>query len=335
MLQEYLNGRKVAEEANPEAAGLPEPARKGRPPGGRAPARYWALLTLLAFLGGLAGGYFLGERGQAGRAHDAPAAKDLEELARQVNPPEGYALPARFGEIGPRLLEAGALDYAAFAEIYRQAGQPLSEAQQAILTEGSGEPVVFDRRNAYFLLNFFWAFGLANANPILTEGPMMQYGKEGVTRFASTGGWSVAARPIAELYAGAAIVTLSAEQQERLEEVASSVYRPCCNNPTHFPDCNHGMAMLGLLELMASQDFGEEAMFEAAKYANAFWYPNQMVKLAAFFKASREQDFSEVDPRQLLGPNYSSQAGFRQVNDWLAANGLLEPGPGGGSSCGV
>jgi hypothetical protein len=40
-------------------------------------------------------------------------------------------------------------------------------------------------------------------------------------------------------------------QQKRLEEVTIGVFRPCCDNPHAFPDCNHGMAMLGLLELMA------------------------------------------------------------------------------------
>ena len=30
-------------------------------------------------------------------------------------------------------------------------------------------------------------------------------------------------------------------------KIAKGIYRPCCNNSTYFPDCNHGMAMLGLL----------------------------------------------------------------------------------------
>ena len=49
------------------------------------------------------------------------------------------------------------------------------------------------------------------------------------------------------------------------ERAAPFVYRPCCDNATHFPDCNHGMAMLGLLELMAAQGASEEEMFAAAR----------------------------------------------------------------------
>jgi hypothetical protein len=47
------------------------------------------------------------------------------------------------------------------------------------------------------------------------------------------------------------LIPLTAEQQALVEEVAAEIYRPCCNNSTLFPDCNHGMAMLGFLELLA------------------------------------------------------------------------------------
>ena len=43
--------------------------------------------------------------------------------------------------------------------------------QQAILTQGSDKAVVIDHSSAHFLLNFFWAVGLANRNAILLEGP--------------------------------------------------------------------------------------------------------------------------------------------------------------------
>ena len=211
----------------------------------------------------------------------------------------------------------------------------MTEEHLAILKEGSNDLIVIDRQNAYFLLNFFWAFGLTNQNPILTEGPMMQGGEEKVIEFASTGGWTLASRPVAELYASTPIVSLNIIQQERLEKVATQVYRPCCNNPTHFPDCNHGMAMLGMLELLASQDASEAEMFAAAKYANAFWYPGQTMELATFFKVNQKVDFARLDARLLVGPNYSSSAGFQRVHQWLANNNLLPQGSGEGGGCGV
>jgi hypothetical protein len=138
-----------------------------------------------------------------------------------------------------------------------------------------------------------------------------------------------------DLYASTPILPLNQAQQKRLEEVASAVYRPCCNNPTHAPDCNHGMAMLGLLELMASQEASIDEMFDAAKYVNAFWYPQQTLEIATLFKANNQLEFDQIDARKLVGKEYSSGSGFQAVHQWLSSNGLLEQAPDSGGSCGV
>ena len=260
---------------------------------------------------------------------------NLNDLIQQINPPGGYALPIAYGDIGPQLLSAGAIDFNQYQQIYEQAGQALADAQKTILQDGSDAQIVINQESAYFLLNFFWAFGLTNQNSVLTEGPMMQMGEDQIGQFASTGGWTIGKKPATELYASIAIVPLSPEQQLRLEEVASSVYRPCCNNPTIFPDCNHGMAMLGMLELMASQDATVEQMFEAAKYVNAYWFPQQTLEIALFHKTGQNLDFSQVDPQQVVGPTFSSGSGFQAVHQWLTENNVLEGSSGSGSSCGV
>jgi hypothetical protein len=56
-----------------------------------------------------------------------------------------------------------------------------------------------------------------------------------VERFASTGGWSLAAKPITDVYASMDLISLTVEQQKLVEEVATAIYRPCCNNHTLFP----------------------------------------------------------------------------------------------------
>jgi hypothetical protein len=146
---------------------------------------------------------------------------------------------------------------------------------------------VINSQNAYYLLNFFWAVGLVNQNVILTDGPMVQNNGGQYESFASTGGWSLATKPITQLYASLDLIPLTEEQQELVEEVAQHVYRPCCDNPTHFPDCNHGMAMLGILELMASQGATADEMFEAAKYVNAYWFPQQTLEAALYLKTNQ------------------------------------------------
>jgi hypothetical protein len=302
--------------------------------------KYWAILALITYIAGLGSGYVL--RGSAMVGNDSSTGKtassehdEMSVLFNQVNPPDGYELPFQYGDFAPRLVAAGVIDYAGFVKLYQEIGSPLTDQQIAILTKGSDTPVVINKENQHFLLNLFWALGLANQNKILTEGPMIRNGKDKVVNFASTGGWTLATAPVADLYASQPIVSLTNEQQKRLEEVTAGVYRPCCDNPTHFPDCNHGMAMLGLLELMASQGASVAEMFESAKYVNAFWFPQQALELAVLFKTAKNADYAQVDGSQLVGQQLFSGSGFRSVHQWLVQNGKLAQVPDGGGSCGV
>jgi len=249
--------------------------------------------------------------------------------------PQSYTLPVAYGMIGPQLIQAGAFAYDVFAQVYAEAGRPLSEAQQTILRVGSEEPIVFDHANAYFLLNLLWALGLTNNNRILREGALIANSGGQVDRFASTGGWSLAAKAFSQLYSSAALVVLSEAQQARVEEAAAAIYRPCCNNPTSFPDCNHGMAMLGLLQLLAAQGVDTDTLFETAKLVNHFWYPSQSQELALYYQAQRGQDFAAIPAREAVSAERFSSDGFDQVHNWLAVNGKLETPAQNGSSCGV
>src|SRR3989338_2228742 len=129
------------------------------------------------------------------------------------------------------------------------------------------------------MLNMFWAFGLANKNPILESGPMMdtQYG--GAGNFASTGGWTLAKGDAMDHYSMHPLVTLTPEQQKIVDEVSKNIYRPCCGNSTYFPDCNHGMAMLGILELGASQGQSKQELYATAKSVNDVWFPKVEQKI--------------------------------------------------------
>ena len=254
-------------------------------------------------------------------------------LHEKVNPKDGYALSISYGDLGPRLIENGVISYDAFAAIYQNSGNPLSAAQIEILKNGSDEEIIIDSDNAHFLLNFFWAVGLANKNSVLTDGPMVQYSNGQVERFASTGGWSLATEPVTDLYASLDLISLTAEQQKLVEEVAGAIYRPCCNNHTLFPDCNHGMAMLGVLELMASQGASADEMFTAAKYINAYWFPQQTLETALYLQRNEGVDFASADARLVVGDQLSSASGAGMVHEYLQAKGLLEPSPDQSGSC--
>ena len=296
-----------------------------------------ALVLLVVFTLGGGSGYLVGNRVRHDEVVTSTAQSQDEAMAlmHQINPPDGYKILAAFGDVGPQMIAAGAIDLAKFTNLYQQQNKPLSNDQMKILTKGTDANIVINPENAYFLLNFFWALGLTNQNAILTEGPMVSEGSDKVGGFASTGGWTIGAKSPTELYASTKIMELTDEQQARLVEVASGVYRPCCNNPTHFPDCNHGMAMLGLLELMASQDASLAEMFETAKYVTAFWYPQQMLEVATAFKAANNVDFAKVDAKTIVSSQFASNSGFQAVHQWLSKNGLLDQAPSSGGSCGV
>ena len=316
---------------------------------GEPPRRsYWKIfrpwpswLGIAAFLLGIFGGYVVWGRPQQvalrARAVQEPQesnlAFDVTSLVEQVNPSDGYDLGVSYGNLGPQVVAAGGIDYSAFVNLYESSGRPLTDEQIEILTQGADRPILINAENAHFLLNFFWAVGLVNSNPILTEGPITQNSGGEVERFASTGGWTLGTKPVMELFASQKLISLTPEQQARVEEAAALIYRPCCNNPTLFPDCNHGMAMLGLLELMASQGASVDEMLQAAKYVNAFWFPQQALETAIFLETTQKTSFRNADPALIVGKEMHSGSGFAAVHQYLQTNGILAQTPGGGSSC--
>lgn len=271
--------------------------------------------------------------GLAATALPAAVARAAAEGGPPPALPDRLDLGVPFGRLGPELIAAGAIEPEAFEEVYRRAGQPLTQMQRRILLEGSDQTIVLDQPNAYFLLNLLWALGLTNDNRILTRGPMLQSGLSKVGGYASTGGWRLGRKPPLELYASAPLVTLTEAQQARLSEVAEGVYRPCCDNPTSFPDCNHGMAMLALLELLAARDFDTGSLFTAAKAANQFWYPTETLRLATYLKATQGVEYGQADARQAMGRELFSISGYRRVEAWLKTNGLGPALPAAGQDC--
>ncbi|KKT15201.1 MAG: hypothetical protein UW76_C0017G0024 [Parcubacteria group bacterium GW2011_GWF2_44_8b] len=179
-------------------------------------------------------------------------------------------------------------------------------------------------------LNLLWAYGLANKNQVLESGPIMDPRYGGPTNMASVGGWTVTTGSVMNHYSKHILATLTPDQQSFVEKIVKGIYRPCCNNSTHFPDCNHGMAMLGLLEYLASQGATEGEMWNAAITANMRWFPDQYQTIAQYLKI-KGIDSKTVTPQMLLGAEYSSGSGFARIAAQVPQSGQQ----GGGSGCGV
>src|SRR3989344_5855497 len=182
------------------------------------------------------------------------------------------AFALNWSNMGIKMLETRVIDKEKFENLYNQRGG-LSEPEKKLLYGTGNRDLVITLENSGMMLNMLWALGLGNKNPILENGPMMDSRYGGAERFASTGGWTLSEGNAMNHYSMHSLVTLTDEEQALVERVATNVYRPCCKNSTYFPDCNHGMAMLGLMELMASQGAGEKEMYDTAAKGNAYWFP--------------------------------------------------------------
>ena len=179
-------------------------------------------------------------------------------------------------------------------------------------------------------LNLLWAFGLANKNQVLESGPIMDSKYGGPISMASVGGWTVTTGSVMDHYAKHTLATLTPNQQALVEKIAKGIYRPCCNNSTYFPDCNHGMAMLGLLEYLASQGTTENQMWNAAITANKAWFPNQYQMITQYFKI-KGIDSKTITPQMLLGAEYASGSGFAKITAQVPQSQQQKDGSG----CGV
>lgn len=245
-----------------------------------------------------------------------------------ILPKGGVELPVRWGNLGSKLVEVGAIDADKFKAMYEQRGSFTEEYETLLLGQSNGKLKITKDNSAYFL-NLFWALGLASKNPILDSGEMSDQAYGGAGNFASTGGWTLAKGNVMEHYSKHVFFELTKEQQALVDKVSSGVYRPCCNNSTHFPDCNHGMAMLGLLELMASQGASEQDMWKTVLVVNSYWFTDTYLTIATYMK-NKGIEWKDVSPQEMLGAEYSSASGYARI-----ASLVTMPKRQGGGSCGV
>ncbi|MDP2631361.1 MAG: hypothetical protein Q8P30_01160 [Candidatus Uhrbacteria bacterium] len=243
-----------------------------------------------------------------------------------VLPQEGVEIPIEWGDFGKQMLDSGVIDEEAFLALYDRRGGLDDEMTGLLYGENNGR-LTITAENSGYLLNLLWAFGLGNKNDILESGPITTSGDAG--RFAATGGWSLATGDSMDHFSMHSFVSLTEAQQQLVEEVSSNIYRPCCGNSTFFPDCNHGMAMLGLLEIMASQGMSAEDMYDYALKVNSFWFPSTYLTIAKYM-GEQGVAWTDVDSKEMLGNSYSSSAGYKSV---LAK---VEPSTSsGGGGCGI
>ena len=223
---------------------------------------------------------------------------------------DSFVINVNWADLGKKMVQDGVIDKALLAQSTTGTDE-LPEDLEKYFEEG-GDRIEINSSNSHFWVNVLWGLGLANKNPILEEGDMMI--EDDASIFASTGGWSLGTGDPMDHYSRHSYITLSKDQQKAVSEIAGSIYRSCCGNSTAFPDCNHGMAMLGLIELMVSQGKSQEEIYKAALALNTYWFPQTYLDIAYFFEENGK-DFSKASPKELLSKTFSSADGYSVVSE--------------------
>ncbi|MCR4263467.1 MAG: hypothetical protein NUV98_01980 [Candidatus Roizmanbacteria bacterium] len=262
-------------------------------------------------------------------AETANSQTTVQDLTEIVAPHEGYTVKISWGDTGKKLVSAGGIDMQKYTQNYT------SEKDKQLLTyltETNLDTITINRENAYFWVNTLWALGLTDYSTVLADGVMGTEYKDKVGGFASTGGWTLGAKPGADLFASSEIIPLTAEQEAQIMRVAENVYRPCCGNSVAFPDCNHGMAILGLLSLMARDGYSDEEMYDASLAFNSYWFTSTYVDLAYYFQTKESTPWDKVDSKRALSVDFSSGTGYQNIKKQI---GTIPGSQSGGASCGA
>lgn len=201
----------------------------------------------------------------------AIAHPNYEEAVSRVTPAKGFQSRIALKDSVLKLVENGVIDRGKFFDLYGMSG-PHPEEFATILSEPSDREILLTADNATYYVNLLWPIGLATRMEANAESPV---NGDSLYRFASTGGWTLGREPNGGAYFNKLpIVTLTKTEEARVVGIAKATYRPCCNNSTFFQDCNHGSALLGVLELGASQGLSDDELYREALAFNSLWFPD-------------------------------------------------------------
>ncbi len=251
---------------------------------------------------------------------------NLSLVEKDVLPEAGVELPVAWSDMGPQLIALGVIDEAKFRKAVK-----LTPEQEEILTKGSDKNIAIDGKNGQFVVDMLWALGLAQKSTVYDEGPMGKEYKDQAGNFASTGGWSLARGDAMDYLNRFELIKLTPEQQQKVGDIAQNVYRPCCGNSTWFPDCNHGMAALAIIELLVANNVDEGTIYRKLLGFNSFWFADSYLYIATYF-ARQGTPWAHVDAKMVLGKEYSSAQGAQAVARKV---GQLPNRPTRGGSCGA
>jgi len=270
---------------------------------------------------------------ETGRVANGDYAQRQGAVAEQVRPKEGYQTRLVLGDIVLRMVADGVIDLAKMEALYKDRGGIPPELKQ-LLAEPSAAPLVVTAENADWLVNILWPVGLSNKMAINRKSPI---GGKDLGNYASTGGWQLGkAKNGARYFNRHRLIPLTLEQERRVWRIATSTYRPCCDNSTFFQDCNHGSAALAVIQLGVAQGLSDDQIYRTLLAFNSFWFGPSYLETALYLNVVEGKNWSDLDPRLLLSRRYSTASGWHR-NVHLPASKVpgLVPKADDDASCGA
>jgi hypothetical protein len=256
-----------------------------------------------------------------------------DEVASRAVPDSGYQSRIVLRDSIVRLVRHGAIDLGKFFGLQRN-GVRMAGDLSHVLSDPSEKPIRLTRENVAVYVDLLWPIGLANRLIGNFSSPLAG---QSVGNFASTAGWTLGDRNEgAEYFDRFPIVDMTPSQEALAIRVAKTTFRPCCDNSSFFQDCNHGSALYGLVQLGASQGLQELELYREALAFNSFAFEPYYVRTALFFAVARGVAWRDVDPKAVMGAEYSSGSRWREnVGAWVERNPDLIPQSEDNAKCGV
>jgi hypothetical protein len=248
-----------------------------------------------------------------------PIAKFATDFYEQVVSGDAVDTGVTFGDAIQKVISAGALD----PDKLRAQRRTLPDWIERLLAGPSEEPIVLTRERAPYLVNLLWPIGLSNRAVFNRQSPI---NTDHLSGFASNGGWTLGPAPNGSAYFDSInAVPLTDSQAFLALAVVTNTFRPCCDNSTFFQDCNHGSALLGLIELAVSQGQTAAAVYRIALAANSYWFPEQYARTAQHFSRFENRRWDRVSSPLVLSAAYSSVTGWKQHVDAPLWQARLSP----------
>ncbi len=237
---------------------------------------------------------------------------DVDRITSEVLPEEGFTIDAVWKDSINKMVEDGVLDPAKLENILKNSyGQEMKPEWKRLLEEPySDEKLRIDAENSVFMMYILWTLAKHNDIQVIHN-----------SRFASSfKNYDIGVGRAG--YGDAKLLELKPEQLQVAANVAQNSYRPCCGQSAANPDCSHGYAALGLMELMASQGYSEGEIFDAFVKFNSFWFPSTYIQNAVYFEATQGLSWEDVDKKLVAGAGYSSLSGSYNVKKELEKLGI-------------